>query len=284
MRRAIIVSAALSAMLTLCSPAWATPTVIVKTSVSPGFIYFADVVTARVDVLFNPARVEPGSIRVNPSFGQWSQIGPPRTSSTNSGAVDRRTWSFALACLTIACLPRGTDVQAFALPLVRVDARAVNGSTLDIRQPWPKLNVAGRFLPPASGNVRPQLRLQTAAPDPTYRFSPASLALLLDVVGVIVIGFGLVLLVREIARGRAARRTVDVRSPLARALALVRQAQRRDVEDRRRAVGLLARTLPHQENSLSGAASEVAWSSTQPSSGSLEVLLQAVEAELEEPK
>ena len=283
MRRAVVVSAVSSLMLTICSPAWASGPVIVKTSVSPGFIYFADVVTARVDVLFDPARVSSGSIRVNPSFGQWQELGPARTSSTGDGTLVRRTWTFTIACLTIACLPKGTDVQSFSLPPLTVDARAAGGAALALHQRWPTLNVAGRFLPPANGNVSPQLRLQTGAPGPTYRLSPGPLALVLDLVGALVIGSGLVLAAWEIALRRAARREVDLRSPLARALALVRQAQRRDVDDRRRAAGLLARTLPDEGIDLSGAASEGAWSATQPSPGSLEALLTAVEAELEEP-
>ena len=62
----------------------------------------------------------------------------------------------------------------------------------------------------------------------------------------------------------------------------MRQAQRRDVEDRRRAAGLLARSLPAEGTRLSGAASRLAWSKPQPTPDGLEELAQTVESELKE--
>jgi hypothetical protein len=101
------------------------------------------------------------------------------------------------------------------------------------------------------------------------------------VVGGLFVAAALLLLVREIVVWRRASRDgVDHRPPLVQALALVREAQRRDVEDRRRAAGLLARTLENRQD-LSGTASEVAWSATQPSPDELEDLARAVESDLE---
>jgi hypothetical protein len=284
MRKSVVITAAVSVMLAAGGPAWGAGPIVVKASISPGFVYFADVVTARVDVFFDPADIVPSSVRVNPSFGSWGTLGSVRASSANSATLDRRTWSFTLTCVIVACLPRGTDVQSFLLPPLTVSARTVHGSARDVHRGWPPVQVAGRFLPPANGNVRPQLRLQTAPPRASYRVDPTWLAFVLDIGGVLVIGSALVLLVREIAlRWAAALNEIDDRSPLSRALILVRQAQRRDIEDRRRAAGLLARTLPRGSPALSDAASELAWSATQPSPGSLEVLARAVEADMDTP-
>jgi hypothetical protein len=104
----------------------------------------------------------------------------------------------------------------------------------------------------------------------------------LDLVGAVVLAAALGLLAKELVpRLAAARRPAPQRSPLARALALVRQAQKREVDDRRRAAGLLARTLAGRHG-LSGTASQVAWSMEHPSPKSLEELVREVEAELKE--
>ena len=283
-RAAAIVSAAGAIVLGLLLPgaAWAAPALVVKTTVAPQFVYFADPVTARVQVLFDPSTVVPGSVAVKPSFGAWQEDGAATTSSANAGRADVRTWSFTISCLTIECLPKGTVVQPFTLPGLTVSAREVDGSSVKLSVNWPVVNVSGRFLPPATGNVRPTLRLQTAIPAPGFRLSPGGLALVLDLVGAVVLATALGLLAKELVpRLAAARRPAPQRSPLARALALVRQAQKREVDDRRRAAGLLARTLAGRHG-LSGTASQVAWSMEHPSPKSLEELVREVEAELKE--
>jgi hypothetical protein len=256
----------------------------VTTSIAPAWVYFADTVTARVDVLFDRRRVDPSSIQVNPSFGIWRELEPARSASTEGGTIARRTWWFKLSCLAFACVPKGTVVQRFPLPPVAVAAKTLDGSSLQVSKAWPELDVAGRFLPPALPNVRPALRLQTAVPAATFRLDPTSLALALDGIGALVIALALGYGAFELGRSWVSRqRTVDDRPPLVRALALVRQAQHRAPEDRRRAVGLLARTLPKEGSGLTVTASEVAWSSTEPTAGRLEELARGVETELEEP-
>jgi hypothetical protein len=262
----------------------ATPFV-VKTSVSPGWSYFADQVTARVTVVYNPSRIDASSIRVTQSFDPWEQLGPASISSTGGTTTALRTWTFEISCLTIPCLPKGTNVQTYRLPPVTVAARQPDGTAVAVTRAWPGIDVAGRFLPPTNGSVRPQLRLQTGLPAPNYRVGPTRLALALDAFGALLIASSLGLLVWLGIRALSARRSpVDRRTPLVRALTLVRQAQHREESDRRRAVGLLARTLPRDDGELPGRASEVAWSKPQPSPTSLEDLAAAVEAELRESR
>jgi hypothetical protein len=276
---------AIVGMLAIASSASAAGPLTVETSLSPTWLYFADAVTARVDVLFDRSRVEAQSIQVTPSFGIWRELGPARSSPAAGGTIARRTWWFTVSCLTFACLPRGTTAQPFRLPPVTVAAKAVDGSSLKVSQAWPELNVTGRSLPPALPNVRPNFRLQAGVPPATYRLDPTSLALTLDVIGAVAIALALALGGLGVARRWAARHpTVDNRPPLVRALVLVRQAQGRKAEDRRRAVGLLARSLPEEPDGLSAAASEVAWSKAEPSPNRLEELARTVETELEESK
>jgi hypothetical protein len=66
--------------------------------------------------------------------------------------------------------------------------------------------------------------------------------------------------------------------PVARALGLVRESKSRPIEDRRSAVGLLARTLADDPDlSLSDTAARVAWSSREPQPDRLEELAEMVE-------
>jgi hypothetical protein len=164
-----------------------------------------------------------------------------------------------------------------------VTARTRGGQPLTARGEWPEFSVAAR-IPPATARNTPFER-QTAAPAATYRVNPSSLALALDVFAGLLVVVGIALVAPEISgRSRARRPVGDNRSPLARALAYVREAQGRRTEDRRRAVGLLARTLRREGNGLDAVASSVAWSANEPSPARMEELARAIEAERREGK
>jgi hypothetical protein len=281
-RLAFAVAAAV--VLAAAGPAAAADLLTVTTSVSPQWMYFADTVTARVDVRFDPSRVAAGSIQVEPSFAPWEQVAPAQSSTAVGRSIGRRTFTFTLACISLDCVPRGTAAQRFHLPKVGVTAKTTTGSSIVARRSWPGLRVAGRFNPAHTVGLRPVFQLNTDLPPATYRASPDSLALALDLVGALIVALALAFGLLEIARWRAARRrSVDTTPPLVKALALVRQAQHRDAEDRRRAASLLARTLPPETDGLVATAAEVAWSPAEPTPVRLEELAEAVEARLEEP-
>jgi hypothetical protein len=283
--RRLTLAVAAAMVLATAGPAAGAGLLTVTTSVSPRWMYFADTVTARVDVRFDPSRVAAGSIQVEPSFAPWELVAPTQSSTAVGGSIGRRSFSFTLACISLDCVPRGTAAQRFHLPKVSVAAQTTTGSSIVVRRSWPGLRVAGRFNPAQTVGLRPVFQLNTDLPPATYRASPDSLALALDLIGALIValalGFGLL----EIARWRAARRrSVDTTPALVRALALVRQAQHRDPEDRRRAASLLARTLTPETDGLVATAAEVAWSPTEPTPVRLEELAEAVEARLEEPR
>lgn len=282
MKRLVLVAVAL-AVLGAAGPAAAAGRLTVTTSLSPRWLFFADSVTAHVDVLFDPRRVDAHSLRLETSFAPWEETGETRVSTAVGGSIGHRSWRFTIACLSLDCLPRGTGVERFRLPAVTLRAQTRDGSTVVVRRAWSSLKIAGRFLPSQTVGLRPVFRLNTGVPAATYRVDPSSLALVLDVVGALVValaaGFG----AAEVVRWRAQTRTVAAVPPLVRALELLRQAEQRDPEDRRRAASLLARTLTRTGNGLASAATEVAWSPHEPAPSRLEELAQAVEAELEKP-
>lgn len=251
-----------------------------KTSITPDWTYFADQTTARVDVLVDRTSVDASSVDVATSFAPWEEVGDPRTTTNETGSVLHRTIVYTLRCVVVECLPRGTVVQRFYLPVVIVSAQSLGGASLVVKRPWPPLHIAGRFLPPLTGAVRPALLLETSAPTPRYRFSPSAAALAFDA-GAGLFGLAAVaLLGLELRRYVDRRRNpVDERPPLVRALALVREAQTREVADRRRAVALVARLLPRPDSTQTTAA-EIAWSKPDPSPEELEELASQIEAQL----
>jgi len=282
--RRLALVGALAAALAVPGHAVAASPLRVTTTVTPRWLYFADAVVARVDVRFDPRLVDPGSIRIEPSFAPWEEIAPSRTSTTAGGSVGHRTSWFTVACISIDCLPRGTAPQRFHLPKATVTAQGRDGAQLAIRRAWLPLKVAGRFAPAHTVGLRPVFQLDTTLPAATYRADPGSLALGLDIVGAVLIALALGLGAVELSRRLAARRgAADTTPPLVRALTLLRQAQERDVDDRRRAASLLARTLSRQGNGLRSVAAEVAWSPAEPTPVRLEELAQTVEEHTEEP-
>jgi len=259
-----------------------TGPLIVHTSVSPAWSYFGDTVTVRLDVLFDPRVVDASSVQLSPVFGDWQQLSATRFAQTKSSSLVHQTWWYSLDCLTFVCLPRGPIVQTYKLPKFAIKARESGGQAVLVQQTWPKLRVSARFLPPTLPSARPVFTLQTQVPASSYRVSPALLATVFDAGGGILLvaaaaaaGYGL------LRRFDASRRRRREQAPLERALALVRDAKGRDPDDRRRAVGLLARTLSPSSRSVSSA-SKLAWSADEPSPTGLEELAETVESDLGE--
>ena len=255
----------------------------VQTSVSPHSIYVADVVTARVDVFFDRGDVDPGSVQVTAGFGPWQQLRAVRTAAAHSSAGEHRTWWFTVACFSIGCLPNPNAVRKLSFPLLTVSARTTKGAKVSVRAPWPSVNVAARF-PEPNLHALVTLGTDTQPPPPSFRIRPSLLVAVLRVLGIVLVILALAAAGLEVVRRRARRGAGETTSPLLRTLAIVRGAQRDPVDDRRRAVGLLARVLVGEPaaagTTLASAASEVAWSGAEPTPDELEEIARKVEAGL----
>jgi hypothetical protein len=279
-RAVALVAAAVTALAAGVTPALAAAPLRVSASVSDRFLYFADTVTARVTVVTDGRVADPASIRLTQNFGDWDQLAPTRTTSTSAGSFTRRSWFFDIACLQTTCLPNGKPL-AVHLPPVTVSVKRLDGSTVAVRQGWPALSIAARFGPAPRGAI-PVFPLNQELPAATYRVGPTPLAFGLDAGAALLAGFGLWLATRELLRRRQPRAAREL-PPLARALIVLRQAKARPIDDRRRAAGLLARTLAADRDSdLSVTASSVAWAAPEPAPGRLEELARSVEASHEE--
>ncbi|HZQ03367.1 MAG TPA: hypothetical protein VFA88_05025 [Gaiellaceae bacterium] len=281
MKRAALAAAMLAALAVCVAPALAAPPMEVRTAVSSQFLFFADSVNAQITVIADRRQVDPHSVGFIADFGNWTQLTPTRTSTLSAGPYVRKTFSFDIACVDLACLPPPHKNLIVHLPRVTVTARRHDGSTVAFRQPWPTLTVTPRFgaAPPGS---TPAFQLERGLPPATYRLDPGGLAFALDAVAVVLAAFAALVVLREVLRRRPAR-VVEI-PPLARALGFVRQAKSRPIDDRRRAVGLLARTLADDPSDprLRATASRVAWSAGDPEPDRLEELARMVESARED--
>ena len=116
-------------------------------------------------------------------------------------------------------------------------------------------------------------RRQTYVPPPSYRVRPNLLRALLFV-GAALLAAGALLLVYPIVR-RLIPERVDKRTPLQRALDLVRSSLGRGPEDRRRALDLLGRALA--DDARAPTALELAWSERGPEAERVAELVETVE-------
>jgi hypothetical protein len=197
------------------------------------------------------------SLAPNPShFGDLvtARVRPGATPSFKPFVVRERHGSmYVLQCLDAACVP-GPGPRR--LHVGGVDVVIVPRAT------------AAQVAKPLRS-----FRRQTQVPPPRYRIRPGLLRLLLGVAALVLLAAALLLLAPLARRLVPERR--DERTPLERALDLVRGSLARDPADRRRALDLLARALGRRRETRD--ALDLAWSRPVPDETSVETLLQRVE-------
>ncbi len=244
MRLLLVVTAALA----LAGPAAAA-----TAALSPNPARFGDVVTATL--------VAPKGAEVQAEFGPYAPVAPPERSST--------TITYRLQCLNEGCVPP----QAVRFPPARVDGSRV---------PWPALRVVGRVPDSALAKSPPGWREQTAFAAPSYRIRPGLLAALLVAAAVLLAAGAVALVAVELRRRRRLeeQRIADARPPLERALALLRESERRPAPDRRKALALVSRELP-PDDALEETATALAWRRGDPGARPIDELADALEEELD---
>ena len=254
-----------------------SPPVAVSASLEPAAVAYGDPVTATVDVRYDPRTVAAASIRVEPSFAPYAVAGPVSVRRLGAGEVRYR---YPLLCLTDGCLPRAR-VRLVRLRPVVVGAVA-DGRAVSAAARWPALRVASR-LSAADRAGRIAFRSPAAPPPPAYRLAPGPLAWGSAAAAGVLALLALALAAPPLAR-RAARPGERRRSPLALAIAYVRDATRRSDPDRRRALELLAEAAAASgDPGLAAVAAEAAWSARPPSPARAAALADRAAAAEEEP-
>jgi hypothetical protein len=249
-----------------------TAPVEVAASLDPTFIQFGDRVTARLVVALDTRLVRTQTLQLTDDLAPLTQLGPARTSRSTQGSIELVTVAVPVACLTAACVA-GSGQARVGLPLVRASVQARTGRRIHALARWPVLSVRGRVSASDLAPSSPPFQADTAPPGATYRIAPSTLATLLDVLAALCALSAIGLAGRE-AHLRL-RRRVSPPGGLERALLLTRQAERRPVADRRRALALLSRALGADRRS--GAARRLAWSKPAPEPHELEELVSEIE-------
>jgi hypothetical protein len=229
---------------------------------------FGDAVRARVELIVDTQRVDPDSVEIGANFEPYRVLRPVEVTRSEDGAITNLRYDYVLGCLVSKCLPRGTgrvEIGGVAVNYLRRGESEPSAATVE----WVPIRAAGRIDPNAleQAALRSDLR---DLPSASYRVSPRTVELVALALAVLFAVGAAVLILRLLPLDRLARRLgarfVDKRSPLERALALVREsAASGSPDEERRALERLAVELRRTRNpALAGDASRLAWSQPVP--------------------
>jgi hypothetical protein len=255
----------------------------VATSISPSPAFFGDLLTARAEVIVDSKRVDPTSIRVEADFVPYAATSVPLRSSSSSGSIVALGYRFSISCLSSDCVP-GPGIRRIALPLVVVRARQRDGREIFVRASWPRIALAPRVDDAELRTTPLGWRNQLAVPAVSYRVSPGKLLALLFACAALLGLAAFTLVGAEYARRTRMRHTrASAPSRLGLALALARESMRRNPDDRRKALALLARVLAGKDSHadrLAAVAEQLAWSRGRPDPDRVGALADEVEREV----
>lgn len=233
------------------------------TSLSSRAFSFGDPLTARLDLLFDPAVVDPAGIEVHPRFGLF------RITSTSvqrtRGDGELVSYRFALECLGGGCAPESDRVTR-RFPQATVTYRTRDGADVTGNVSWPSYQLTSRVTAADRKDPATALRFDTTLPPPSYRISPGLLRALLTALAVLLALAAAALGWLALGRPGTADADEPSGSRLEQALQAVRasSANGRPVE-RRKALGWLGRELRSVERAdEADEAGRLAWSASSP--------------------
>jgi hypothetical protein len=238
----------------------------VVAALSPAEPRFGDLVTARIRVFVDPARVNPASVRVRTSYAPYETAARVR-SVRRAGGVVHVEVTEQLRCLTLECVPLEPR-RSFQFEPVQVSWERGH----ELRRlvvPWTPLRVHGRV--GANDVASPALRVgRPEAADLGYAIPPrvAGFALLAVAAGLASLGAGLLL---RLALAGLRRR--QGKTALQRILDELTSA---DPGRRRRALEELARELAPRDLSLATESRVLAWAPRPPADGAVDDLARRV--------
>jgi hypothetical protein len=233
-------------------PAALAGSIVVSTSITPQSSRLGDVIHATLTVRADgPATVAEG-------FSPFAVV-RSTSSRTASGGITETTWQFDLQCLQAQCAPGpGARTVTLAPSTVRVGSSSVAAHV-------PTVTIVPRVTARQVAHPSNSFLHPLTLPAASYRFAPATVRRVLFAAAALLVVLALVVLV-PVVRPRRARAAAPAVDPLARALALVRAARTRPPPDRRRALGLLSRTVRTRSGPEEAArdAADLAWSKPEP--------------------
>ena len=248
----------------------------VRASFDPPAVQFGDRIVTRVVVLADRDALDTSGLRVTQDIAPLTALGATHVTRTTRGRLLVVSYELPAVCLSDDCLAR-TGTKVLRLPTVRATAPRRDGGVERAHTAWPTLKVGSRVAAADVTKSPLPLRADTSLPAVTYRIAPHTLSRLLDAIAVLLVLAGVGLAVWQATVLVRRHRSSDTRSALERAVALVREAESRPPEDRRRAVGLLARVLGRRDETLAREAGDLAWSEPAPAPDELAALADQVD-------
>ena len=245
---------------------------------------FGDAIHARLELVVDGNRVDPGSVQIGANFEPYRELRPVEITRDDSGSISRIQYDYVLGCLRARCIPKGAgrvELGGAAVNYTRRGSSVADAATIE----WPPLRAAGRIDPNQLENAAMRAELRNL-PEPTYRVSPRAVELVALLLAVVFAVAAAILILRLLPLDRLARRLgarfADKRSPLEQALALVRESSGAP-EEERRALERLAVELRRVRNpSLAHDASRLAWSQAPPADTRIEPLSDDVQRVISE--
>ena len=276
--KSVVLVVALAAGV-FASGAAAAPPLMVRATFDPATAKFAGAIHTQVIVLLDASSVRPETLRIVSDLAPLTSLSPGHSTRTTRGDTITVRLDRTFSCLASSCVAPVGDA-GLAFPPVKATVETLQGETLGTKATWPALHVQGRVSKADLARSRPPFRSNTAAPAPSFRVAPSTLAWLLDGAAIVLALAGAALALYEARRFAERRRPQPTVDELERALRLAHEAESRPPPDRRRALGLLARLLDARDRRLSGTASELAWAEPEPERVALATFVADVEREV----
>jgi hypothetical protein len=291
MRRAVLALAAAGAVVLVIGlahgwwrstghvPAPSRP-LVATASLSTRSVRFGDPMSARLDLVVDPDKIDSATLHVKPRFSPYRVASSARR--TTGGTLF--SYRYALECLTPACVPARVQAELQFLPAL-VSYRTHAGRLTTRPVDWPSYESASRLSDADRLDPTGRLRTDASLPAVTYRIDPGTLQALLTAFGAVLVALAAAF--TALAFRRRVQPVVDTGpqlAPLDRALMLVRASTANGFpEERRKALGLLARELQASgRGELAHDAVRLAWSAEAPSPDAAGAFASQVEAALGE--
>ena len=271
-------------------------------TIEPQSLLFGAPVHIRIDAVIDRRQLDPSRIHLDANWNPYQPVSPLVRTTTNVGPYARLRWTVDLHCVIVDCVPQAGSIarQTFQPTTLRYSGLAKNGSAPDpVTVTWPQISAVSRLDPidierraiisrvgPA-GQVRailPPWRVSTTnLAAVTYSVSPGTVFWVALALAFVLVA-GAALLLRPFLPGfdwlANRRRSL---SRLERAVVAVERARGGETAEERKALELLAAELRKSgSGGLAWAASELAWSPTDPPAERTGALTENVRRELAE--
>jgi len=271
-------------------------------NIEPQSLLFGAPVHIRIDAVVDRRQLDPARIHVDANWNPYQPVAPIVRTTTNVGPYTRLRWTVDVHCVIVDCVPQAGSIarQTFEPTTLRYSGLAKNGSVPDpVTVTWPQISAVSRLDPidierraivnrtGPSGQVRailPPWRVSTANLAPvTYSIAPGTVFWVALALAFVLVA-GAALLLRPFLPGfewlASRRRSL---SRLERAVVAVELARGGETAEERKALELLAAELRKTgSGGLAWAATELAWSPSDPPEERTGALTESVRRELAE--